>query len=473
MNRSLSRALLGIAVLTLGTTGCNSERYPAYSANVKYGIRTDPIVRIPKDLGEERYEPDRPGLMPIMKMEDFQKPDHPYYPNSAKIDDKVLRDPNKVPSHHRKKLEEELEAMFGTPAAPKIDLKAAGMDDKAVAEAEKELMIDSKTLAEGSTYYRVHCLHCHGVPGNGRGPTARWVNPHPRDFRRGYFKFQSVDRSRGESDKSPSRADLMRTLRQGLEGTAMPSFNLLPDHELEAIVSYVIHLSVRGQTEYKIIDKSFEFDPKAGELKLAIGPNGKEEDLKESVQFYAKSLIEDGFLASNKPAAAIKVAPYPYDESASDYMTVLKDSAKRGQQIFTGNLTDELKERFIAPQLAKLKTDEEKTNAKAALLARAQSELTAAKCATCHIDYGRQARYKYDEWGNLVRPNNFTLGVFRGGRRPVDIYRRVHSGIPGSEMPIFGKAPFEGNEQYLWDVVNFVTILPYPAMREKLGIKLD
>lgn len=106
------------------------------------------------------------------------------------------------------------------------------------------------------------------------------------------------------------------------------------------------------------------------------------------------------------------------------------------------------------------------------MLAKAQSVLSGAKCVQCHVDYGRQAKFKYDEWGTLVRPNNLTLGVYRGGKRPVDIYYRVHSGIPGSEMLPFANT-FKDNERYLWDVVNFVTVLPYPNMRNQLGIKID
>src|SRR5262249_26212424 len=98
--------------------------------------------------------------------------------------------------------------------------------------------------------------------------------------------------------------------------------------------------------------------------------------------------------------------------------------------------------------------------------------LTGVKCNSCHTDYGRQAKFKVDDWGTLARPNNLPQGVLRGGRRPVDIYYRVHSGINGSGMPPFAKT-LEGTEQYLWAVVTFVTIAPYPAMRDQFGIKLD
>src|SRR5690349_10931613 len=86
---------LPLAAISLGTCGCGSERYPAYSENVKYGLRHDPVL-VPGSsakLGNDRDDPDRPGILPIMKFSEMTKPDHPYYPNSDKIDDKVMRDP--------------------------------------------------------------------------------------------------------------------------------------------------------------------------------------------------------------------------------------------------------------------------------------------------------------------------------------------------------------------------------------------
>jgi mono/diheme cytochrome c family protein len=486
MKLPISRAVVGIAALSLGLTGCGGEHYPAYSSGVKYGLRKDPIVRVAKDLGEERYDPDRPGLLPIMKLDDMLKPDHPYHAKSKAIDDKVLRDPTKVPAEQRKVLEDALEETFGTPAKPRV----AELDETTSAE----LKLDEKTLAEGSSYYRVHCVHCHGVPGDGRGPTARWINPHPRDFRKGLFKFQSVDQTVASS-RPPARADLLRTLRQGIEGTAMPTFNVLPEKELEALVSYVIHLSLRGKVEATIIEYSFEFDK--GALALAAGGN-----LKDDVKSYAKQ-FGASWRESNNHSSAIKVAPYPFDENHPDYLTtILPASVKRGQEIFNATPSEKTKTEFVArlflasrfaeheakARAAKKElTDKDKEKikaaiekefpevepaAKTALEARANSTLTGVKCVTCHIDYGRQAKFKFDEWGTLVRPNNLPMGHLRGGKRPVDIYYRIHSGIPGSEMVGFGST-FAGNEQYLWDLVNFVSVLPYPTMRDGLKLRID
>jgi mono/diheme cytochrome c family protein len=57
-----------------------------------------------------------------------------------------------------------------------------------------------------------------------------------------------------------------------------------------------------------------------------------------------------------------------------------------------------------------------------------------------------------------VKPRNLTTGVFRGGRRPIDIYRRIHTGIKGTPMPGAGKSL---TDEQIWDVVNYVLSIPF------------
>ncbi|MBI2808399.1 MAG: cytochrome c [Planctomycetes bacterium] len=514
MKKLLRSMALGIAALAPGLAGCSGDLHPSYSASVKYGLRTDPIMRPGQEklLGDERYEPDRPGVFPVMKIADMEDPQHPYHANIKKIDDKVLRDPGMIPQKERQELEQALEAMFGTPANPTVNAELAGIGANIIAD----LKLDAETLKKGSTRYRIHCLHCHGVPGNGRGPTARWINPHPRDFRQGLFKFQSVDQTQ-KSGLPPSRADLLRTLRHGIEGTAMPTFSLLEDHELEALVSYVIHLSMRGSTEYTIMHGGFEFLREKNVLKWDADGDVKS-NVKERATAAAKRWHK-----SNSPASAIDVKKYPYDDND---VAVLTESVQRGQELFTAlpspktikSLADRLvpalrqnaKDAALAPKIAdaeKKKRDAAKkkdpkisdddlekiilskeehaaiqlTKEELAGIEKsvnkqadesALSKLKAGNCVSCHNNFGRQALYRFDQWGTLVRPNNLPLGQLRGGKRPVDVYYRIHSGINGSGMTPFGDA-FRGNEQYIWDLVNFVTVLPYPAMRERLGIRIN
>src|SRR5206468_4641119 len=110
-----------------------------------------------------------------------------------------------------------------------------------------ELQLSPEKLAAGSVAYRKQCLHCHGLEGNGRGPTGHWVNPPPRDYRQGVFKFTSS--SQDQNERKPRREDLLHVLTTGIEGTSMPSFGLLARTDLEALASYVIFLSLRGEAE--------------------------------------------------------------------------------------------------------------------------------------------------------------------------------------------------------------------------------
>src|SRR5262249_25285115 len=96
--------------------------------------------------------------------------------------------------------------------------------------------------------YRRHCLHCHGLAGDGRGPTGPWVSPHPRDYRQGLFKFMST--ATAVTNRKPRRSDLLRVLHNGVDGTSMPAFGLLPEHELSYLARYVTHLSIRGEVEF-------------------------------------------------------------------------------------------------------------------------------------------------------------------------------------------------------------------------------
>ena len=45
-----------------------------------------------------------------------------------------------------------------------------------------------------------------------------------------------------------------------------------------------------------------------------------------------------------------------------------------------------------------------------------------------------------DEWGNPLRPANLNRGVYKGGRRPIDIYWRISKGINGAKMPAHNTA---------------------------------
>src|SRR4029079_13392668 len=131
-----------------------------------------------------------------------------------------------------------LKASFGTPAAPRIALSS----DTAISAAAERLGLTPDSLAGGGKLFRQQCLQCHNINGDGRGTAGLWVMPYPRDYRRGIFKFVTT----GEMGK-PRRADLLRTIKDGLKSTAMPSFGLLSEEQRGLLAKYVTFLSIRGQ----------------------------------------------------------------------------------------------------------------------------------------------------------------------------------------------------------------------------------
>jgi mono/diheme cytochrome c family protein len=94
----------------------------------------------------------------------------------------------------------------------------------------------------GRELYQRYCVGCHGESGNGKGPGAWFLDPKPRDFTRGVFKFRSTP-----SGSLPTDADLMRTLREGVHGTSMPSWRALPESELVALIAWLKTFSPRFQ----------------------------------------------------------------------------------------------------------------------------------------------------------------------------------------------------------------------------------
>ncbi|MCW8956042.1 MAG: cbb3-type cytochrome c oxidase subunit II, partial [Gammaproteobacteria bacterium] len=90
-------------------------------------------------------------------------------------------------------------------------------------------------IEHGQTVYQRRCIGCHGEKGDGNGPAASFLTEvRPRNFTAGTFKFRLTP-----SGSLPSDGDLMRTITQGLRGTAMPSFHMLPEKDRLAVIQYL------------------------------------------------------------------------------------------------------------------------------------------------------------------------------------------------------------------------------------------
>ncbi len=94
------------------------------------------------------------------------------------------------------------------------------------------------SIQAGRQLFGLHCMPCHGNLGKGDGQVAYLLYPKPRDFTKGLFKLRSTPWGQVPTDE-----DLIKTLRSGMPGTAMPSFHFLKEEQLKQLISYVKELS--------------------------------------------------------------------------------------------------------------------------------------------------------------------------------------------------------------------------------------
>ena len=78
----------------------------------------------------------------------------------------------------------------------------------------------------------------------------------------------------------------------------------------------------------------------------------------------------------------------------------------------------------------------------------------------------------YNEWGELVKPANFTLasglpGGIKLGHDYRHIYMTINAGVGGTPMPAF-KGVLNDNE--IWDVVHYVQSLRVEAHIKELNL---
>ena len=91
---------------------------------------------------------------------------------------------------------------------------------------------------DGKILYQEYCAGCHGIDGKGNGDYSYLLYPKPRDFTDGKFKIRSTP-----IGDPPLDHDFANTIRNGMPGTAMPSFSYLKDGEIKSLVDIVKEFS--------------------------------------------------------------------------------------------------------------------------------------------------------------------------------------------------------------------------------------
>jgi|GEM_PF-148708 len=461
-------------VLFLGlTTGCNS--YPdspfleesasdGPEMSQRYPLRTDWLVVGKTGLdGAPKHWP-TPGFSPLKSAQFPQlTPDRDLAEDvRAQLGRNVL-DPANLTATQLSRLSRLMDHYFGTPLQPRVELPdwprwvlvtqarpdpqkgvfanlaglAARLKSWSASQRQQhrqqweqarqtwhDLQLGAGTLARGSVLYRRWCLTCHGPTGAGDGRQAVAQAATPRDYRQGIFKFITAAPppelprvGRGPMGK-PLRSDLIRILRRGIDGSMMPAFPHLRDDEIADLVSYVIHLSIRGETEFATMAK-------------AMQPTEEDPDFEgaELDALFVQNLVD---VLYNWGVAARYPIPIPPHHIRTEEDRLL--SAIRGYKLYNS---------------------------------------AEFGCASCHVKYGSEPQLKWDLWGGVVQPRNLLLGVYRGGRQGQDLYARIYGGIYPSGMTAFRNTLATGpsypdRPDKIWNVVHFLQALADPYDRQRL-----
>ena len=136
---------------------------------------------------------------------------------------------------------------------------------------EKTSTQDGIAAFRGEQVYRRGCATCHGKAGDGKGPAARYLDPLPRDFTLGMFKFRSTP-----AGMLPTDEDLFRTVTVGIPTTAMPPFvDVLTERERRDVVAYI-----------KSFSSNFENMPAAEPITIRDEPAATAESIAEGKSVY-------------------------------------------------------------------------------------------------------------------------------------------------------------------------------------------
>ena len=320
-----------------------------------------------------------------------------------------------------------LEALFGTPdqplLPPDVPFKKA-----LIARAAGPVASDIHGRKVG--LFREHCVHCHGISGDGMGPTAAFLNPYPRDYRPGVFKFKST----AETSDMPTDADLAKVLEEGIPGTSMPSFRMLAVEDRQALVEYVKYLALRGQTERKIYAEQMITVNDKGQLDTELTKDSLGEMYSEAAGMWQAAQNKILKPASSPPAGFLTDPKYV--EMGHKLFFGAGDCKKCHGTTALGDGQVENYD-FWTTEVDKALKANKDNSAELALIQ----------------EYSLKPRH--------ILPRNLRSGIYRGGRRPIDLYYRILAGISGSGMP--GHANQLKTPEEQWAIIAYVLSLPYDA----------
>jgi mono/diheme cytochrome c family protein len=192
----------------------------------------------------------------------------------------------------------------------------------------------------------------------------------------------------------------------------MPAFPWMLDDELEAVIDYVILLSQRGEVEEQVAQAaSVDYD--------------EDEEIDQAEFIDAISSVRSSWeRASSQITQPVTPEP-PFDRASvlAGRQVFVTDNCWKCHGTNAKGQTEWLSHEFLAEQ-ASLPADQ-------------------------------QVQINRDVWGNVAPAADLTARMLHGGRRPIDIYRRIYTGINGTPMPSFAST-FASDPDKIWHLVHYV-----------------
>ena len=92
--------------------------------------------------------------------------------------------------------------------------------------------------AAGKALYTTNCESCHGPTGKGDGPVGKSLNPPPRDYTKGEFKFDT-----DKDGKTGTDADLAAVIKNGAMkfggSPLMAPWPAFTDAQIADLIAYI------------------------------------------------------------------------------------------------------------------------------------------------------------------------------------------------------------------------------------------
>jgi mono/diheme cytochrome c family protein len=287
-----------------------------------------------------------------------------------------------------------------------LDLKVKGLPEGLKLRTVYEK--PSEAARAGQKVFDQYCIGCHGVNGSGDGLAASYLDPKPRNLNSGIFKFITSQRG-----TLPIRGDLMKTVTEGLPGSSMPSFRLLPERARKDVVEFVLHLARNGRY-WRILNAL---------VTEAIHDADEDDPFTKDV---LKEVLED-----NADILLVKEAVAMFPETS--------EQAISEQSLVTGRL-------FFAQY-----------------------------CNSCHGLDGlglpmltAEGKAQLDDFGEASRPRDLTRGRFRHGTDSLSLWYRIKRGLDGAVMPAAGN----WSSDQAWHVAHYTKLLFDQDLQQMYPLKV-